>query len=424
MSEYIDNVSKRERQLKAIILQLHEGKDPEQVKTAFAEMLADVGPDEVVRIEEALVAEGLDPTQIQPLCDLHVALFREALDSRPAPEAVPGHPVFTFRAENLGVVRVLEQLKRALEEISRHPTTETIREAREILDKLQIYDRHYVRKENLLFPYLEHTGFAGPSKVMWGIHNEIRALWKELRRILNESPAPVNLNRALEVFTTLDHTIREMIYKEERILFPAALERLTEEDWSAIRAQEDEIGFAYALPGRSWRGTDDAREAQEGHPQNAPATGSREAENALIALEVGALTVEQIDMMLKTLPVDITFVDEEDRVRYFSQTAERIFPRSPAIIGRKVQNCHPPQSVDKVQAILDDFRAGKRDVAEFWIQFAPSRQEQKSASEGQFIHIRYFALRDSSGTYRGTLEVTQNLTHLRKLKGERRLLDD
>jgi len=129
-------------------------------------------------------------------------------------------------------------------------------------------------------------------------------------------------------------------------------------------------------------------------------------------------------MMLNTLPVDITFVDEEDRVRYFSQTAERIFPRSPAIIGRKVQNCHPPQSVDKVQAIVDDFRAGKRDVAEFWIQFTPSWQEQKSANERQFIHIRYFALRDSSGIYRGTLEVTQNLTHLRKLKGERRLLDD
>ena len=135
--------------------------------------------------------------------------------------------------------------------------------------------------------------------------------------------------------------------------------------------------------------------------------------NGLIPLATGALTQKQIDLMLTHLPVDVTFVDEHDNVRYFSQGRERIFDRSPAIIGRAVTKCHPPQSVHRVEIILDDFRSGKRDVAEFWIQ----------AGE-QFIHIRYFALRDKEGTYQGCIEVSQNVTHIRSLEGEKRLLDD
>jgi hypothetical protein len=125
------------------------------------------------------------------------------------------------------------------------------------------------------------------------------------------------------------------------------------------------------------------------------------------------MTPEEINLVLKHLPVDITFVDKDDTVRYFSQTKERIFPRAKAVIGRKVQNCHPPASVHVVNRILNDFRQGKRDVAEFWIQV-----------KGMFVHIRYFALRNEKGEYVGTLEVTQELTHLRELTGERRLLED
>jgi hypothetical protein len=132
-----------------------------------------------------------------------------------------------------------------------------------------------------------------------------------------------------------------------------------------------------------------------------------------LSLDVGALTPQEINWMLTHLPVDLTYVDQDDVVRFFSQTKERIFPRSPAIIGRKVQKCHPPASVHRVQRILDDFRAGRRDVAEFWIQM-----------QGQFIHIRYFAIRDAEGEYQGTLEVSQDVTHIRALEGERRLLDE
>jgi hypothetical protein len=126
----------------------------------------------------------------------------------------------------------------------------------------------------------------------------------------------------------------------------------------------------------------------------------------------GRLSLEQVNLLLTHLPVDISFVDEHDEVAYYSATKERLFPRSPGVIGRKVQKCHPPKSFHMVQKILDDFRAGKKDVAEFWISM-----------KGRFIHIRYFAVRDSEGNYRGTVEVTQDVTDIRKLEGEQRLLD-
>ncbi len=412
MSEYIDNQAQREGRLKSILRQLHEGKSVDEVKGAFADLLEDVGPDEIVRIEEALVNEGLDPAQIQPLCDVHVALFKTSLDKQQAPETTPGHPVFTYRAENLGVQRALKDLEQAVDEYKRMPTAATQRAALVAVDQLMEYDRHYLRKENLLFPFLEGTGFGGPSKVMWGVHDDIRADWKALRSIL-DTPEPNDAAKLMpqldELVPLLTGAIRDMIYKEDHILFPAALKRLTDTDWKAIRDQGEEIGYAYARPGRAW--LPDVVAAESEAAKDAPVTAG--VAQGMIPLQVGALTTEQIDMMLQSLPVDVTFVDENDEVRYFSQGRERVFQRSPAIIGRKVQNCHPPQSVHKVQQIVEDFRAGRRDVAEFWIQM-----------QGMFVHIRYFALRDESGAYQGTLEVSQDLAPLRALEGERRLLDD
>lgn len=145
----------------------------------------------------------------------------------------------------------------------------------------------------------------------------------------------------------------------------------------------------------------------------APAAGTaRGVADAGLALDTGTLTSEQVNLLLTHLPVDISYVDENDTVIYYSATPERIFPRAPGVIGRKVQNCHPPKSVDVVDRILKAFRSGERDSAEFWIQ-----------SQGKFIHVRYFALRDGTGTYKGTLEVTQDATAIRALRGERRLLD-
>jgi len=240
-----------------------------------------------------------------------------------------------------------------------------------------------------------------------------------LRKILESAADPHKMADQFEQqYLSVEHAMRELFYKEEKILLPTSLKLLKESDWAAIRYQEDAIGYFNIQPGDQWV----PKIAADVFANVAPQTASQQSppEQVTIAppsegalpLDVGALTLDQINMMLKNLPVDVTFVDENDRVRYFSQSRERIFRRAPAIIGRRVQQCHPPQSVHRVQQIVDDFRSGQRDEAEFWIQMG-----------GRFIHIRYFAVRDPNGSYRGTLEVSQDVTGIRALQGERRLID-
>ncbi|HID89530.1 MAG TPA: DUF438 domain-containing protein, partial [Anaerolineae bacterium] len=352
-----------------------------------------------------------------------VAVFRESLDRQPPPESLPGHPVHTFRAENEAAAKVLDELEAAVEALKAAPTDpDRLREARERLQEMRAFDRHYRRKEDLLFPYLERKGFSGPSAVMWAIHDDIRGGWKALDALLEVGPGddPEDFrDRIGGVFEPMATAIREMFYKEENILFPTALEMLTEEEWLAIRAQEPEIGYAYVEPGDRWPpgGVPATPEPtmppvpEEGVPS--PTPEARALASVLLHLDTGALTPEEVNRILNGLPVEITYVDKEDTVRYFNRTRERTFLRAPAAIGRKVQRCHPPASLHRVQRILDDFRSGKRDVAEFWIQM-----------KGRFIHIRYFALRDERGEYQGTLEVVQDVTEIRALEGERRLLDE
>lgn len=410
MSEYINNQTQRQETLKRVIRQLHEGKSVEEVKGEFAALLRDVGASEIAALEQALIDEGLPETEVKRLCDVHVAVFRESLEAQRKADTIPGHPVYTFLAENGAAGRVLDALQEALQALKSAPDAHRLAQARQRLQEMRQYEKHYLRKENILFPYLEKHGFSGPSAVMWAIHDDIRAGWKALDALLATGPGddPASFNARLdEVFVPLSTAIREMFYKEENILFPTALEMLSEEEWLEIRQHEPEIGTCYVEPGSQWPPQMAAAEAAP-PPAAAPAVSGD-----LLHLDTGSLTASEINRLLTHLPVDITYVDKEDTVRFFSQTRERIFPRSPAIIGRKVQKCHPPASLHRVQQILDDFRSGLRDEAEFWIQ-----------TRGRFIHIHYFAVRDEQGQYQGTLEVTQDITRLRTLQGERRLLED
>jgi len=412
MSEHIDNHTQRKEALKRVIRQLHEGKTVSEVKDEFAALLSDVGAMDVAEIEQELIEEGMPETEIQRLCDVHVAVFRESLEGERKPDTVPGHPVYTFLAENAAAGRVLDALEETLKALKAEPSEERLEQARQRLRELRQYEVHYLRKENVLFPYLEKHGFGGPSTVMWGIHDQIREGWKALEALLAEGPGDepgAFAERIDPVFQPLATAMREMFYKEEHILYPTALEKLSAEEWWQIRTQSPEVGYCYVRPGDQWPSRETALENVR-ELEKSRATPSSEG---LLHLDTGALTPEEVGLLLSHLPVEISYVDAEDRVRFFSQTEERVFPRSPAVIGRKVQRCHPPASVHRVQQILDDFRVGHRDEAEFWIQM-----------KGRFIHIRYFAVRDGEGTYRGTLEVVQDVTHVRQLEGERRLLDE
>jgi DUF438 domain-containing protein len=416
MSEYINNREQRQKVLKRLIRDLHEGRNLEQVKGEFRELLQDVSATEISQMEQALIAEGLPSEQIKELCDVHVQVFRESLDTQTPPGMTPGHPVHTFRAENEAVGRVVQELKQRILQIKAageiESAAEPVQKAQETLSKLMQLDTHYLRKENVLFPYLEKHGVSGPSSVMWAIHDDVRAQLKELGRVL-ETYTDYDLGALVaaieQVANPLTSAITEMIYKEDNILYPMALEKLSDAEWLAITEQSPEVGYCLIeAPGARLRVTEKARpSAVEGKPSEIGRAPSA------LPLETGSMTAREINLVLKNLPLDITFVDKHDTVRYFSQTEDRIFVRAPAIIGRKVQNCHPPASVHVVDRILDDFKQGRRDAAEFWIQM-----------QGMFVHIRYFALRDEDGEYVGTIEVTQDVRPIRELTGERRLLEE
>jgi len=413
MSEFINNISEKKDKIKTALKRIHEGEAYEDVKQEFADVLGTATAQEISEIEQTLIEEGMPVENIQYLCDVHVAMFRESLDKQPPPEMMAGHPIYTFRAENELLAFVLNAAKQTLRKMKEDQSEALAQKLKGSIEKLKQFDTHYLRKENILFPYLEKINFSGPSSVMWGIHDDIRKGWKAIlaeiesgKDVSNES-----MDKLQQEFAELENAMREMVYKEERILFPAAIERLTEEIWLAIHSQEPDFGYSYVT-----RGTDWPIESEKKEPVGQSKKGEKEERiepMTQFPLTTGDLSISQINMLLTHLPVDITYVDENDTVLFFSETADRIFKRTAAIIGRKVQNCHPPQSMDKVQKILDDFKAGTMDTAEFWIQM-----------NGMFIHIRYFALHDASGNYKGTLEVSQDLTPLRALEGEKRLLND
>jgi DUF438 domain-containing protein len=392
--------------LKDIIRDLHAGEDIGKLRRRFSELVKDLGPTEIPEMEQRLIAEGMPESEVKRLCDVHVQVFQESLAGRTAPETVPGHPLHTLVAENRALEGILEALRKTSQELkfSDEGFTPGLRDRMiKTLDRLREIDKHFLKKENQLFPLLEDKGVSGPSKVMWAIHDDIRAHLKALRGHIESGRAAEASALGLQLETEMG----DMITKEEKILFPMAVETLEERDWARVKHGEESIGYAWIVPGTQWRPeVDDATPIVPG-PKRA-GNGSL----AEFALDTGAMSPELVNLVLKSLPLDISVVGADDSVLYYSEGPERIFPRSPAVIGRKVQNCHPPASVHVVERILAAFKDGSRDAAEFWIR-----------PKDRVIHIRYFALRDADRTYRGCLEVSQDVTAIQGLRGERRLLD-
>jgi len=387
MSEIIDNRAHRVRTLKGIIQHLHSGAAPETVKAQLAEIVRETDYSEIVAMEQQLMAEGMPVEEIQSMCDLHSQVTRDVLVQLPAKPLEPGHPADTFRRENAALRDVLAKMRAAL---AANPA-----EVRQAFNDLMDIEKHYQRKEHAIFPKLEAHGIMGPPKVMWAKDDEVRAKLKELGRALNQEGADV-AGKAEAAMSAVE----EMMYKEDRILIPMCLDAFTEDDWGEIWSASPRYGWCLVEPQEGYR-------PSQAVLKKGLALPTAEA----ITLPTGTLSVEQLIALFSTLPVDITFVDADDRVAFFSEGPDRVFARSRAVIGRKVQYCHPPRSVAVVDQILADFRAGRQNVAEFWINF-----------QGRFVHIRYFPVRNEKGDYLGTLEVTQDATQIRKLEGERRLL--
>jgi DUF438 domain-containing protein len=397
MSELIDNRRHRVEALKTMIKALHAGTDPAELKGRFRAVLDNAGAAEISAMESELMAEGMPEQEIRRMCELHVAVFRDTLDQRPAPHTVAGHPVHTFMRENSAILELVGAYRTAV-------AAGDIHAAGAAHARLAAVDAHYKRKEYLVFPFLEKAGIIAPPKVMWGVDDAIReqlaAAGDALANADRLAPEELALVREVVIEPMLE-AVAGMVEKEDKVLWPMSLEHLSDTDWGAVQEQWGELGAVLVEPEQGWR------PAAAGAPAQVAAVAGDDA----VMFPSGHLTPRQLQAILNTLPLDLTFVDADDRVAFFSEGRDRIFARNRAIVGRRVQDCHPPASMHIVQRVVDDLRSGVRDAAEFWIEL-----------QGRFVHIRYFAVRDEGGTYLGCLEMTQDVTPIRALSGERRLL--
>lgn len=406
MSEIIDNKAHRVRTLKHIIRHLHSGQAPEQVKLQMKELVRQTDYAEIMAMEQELMAEGMPVEEVRSMCDLHSQVTRDVMvQIKPRHEIIPGHPVDTFRRENEALSDVIANLRLTIQEADAGGSIDpsgTLAKIKSGSNELMDVDKHYQRKEHALFSCLERHGITGPSKVMWAKDDDVRSLLKEFGRAIGACSDFARWKTEIAPFAERAMAaVAEMIYKEENILLPMALDTLTEDEWAEIWAASPLYGWCLVEP-------------REGYtpPQSMLRKATELPKDGFIMLPTGNVTIEQLHAVLSCLPLDLTFVDAEDRVAFFTEGPDRIFARSKAIIGRKVQHCHPPRSVGIVDRILEDFRSGRQNVAEFWIEL-----------HGKFVHIRYFAVREKAGTYLGTVELTQDIAPLRKLEGERRLLE-
>ena len=406
MSELINNSQSRKDKLKALILKLHHGGTQESVRNELLLSLSQIPYGEVVEVEQELIGEGLPEEEIMNLCDAHSAVLEGRVDLSALKPIPDGHPVDVFRKENQeirNVVNAISTLIGNMVEQTDSVLTENIIKLRGLFNNLYDVDKHYQRKEYLLFPYLEKLEITGPPKVMWGKQDEIREQIKGSIDMLQvETMTPEEFKAAAEmVLKPAAKGAWDMITKEEEILFPMALDAITEAQWYEISKQSIEIGFCLYDPQIEW------------HPEWVVKQSINESQKSgsHIQLPSGSFSAEEIMAILNTLPVDITFVDKDDKVKYFSQSAERIFQRNRAILNRDVRHCHPPASAHIVDKIINDFKTGRESRAPFWINMG-----------GKLIHIEYFALRNEQGDYLGTLEVSHNVQPYRDLTGEQRIL--
>jgi len=389
MTEIINNRQQRIEIMKSLVRQLHDGSGEEKIRKQLETMLDEADYSDVFVMEVQLIEEGIPEESI--------------------PQTNPGHPVHTFVEENKELTKLTQRIRLLIKKVDQlkddQDALPLMQDIQSLLNELMDVDKHYRRKENLLFPYFEKNDVPGPPAVMWGKHDETRTLLKgtilglqQTDQILADEARAYNL---FAVSTALE-SVEDMIYKEEKIILPTALDLLTEEDWYLIYLESPEIGYCLYVPEFDWM--------PEGVDLSDLAPSVSKSDR--VQMPTGSFQLEELIRTFSALPFDLTFVDKDDTVRYFSPGKNRVFERSRTILGRKVQYCHPPKSVHIVNQILADFKSGDQDQARFWIQMGP-----------RLVYIVYYALRGEDGSYQGTLEVTQDATGIRELDGERRLLE-
>jgi PAS domain S-box-containing protein len=315
------------------------------------------------------------------------------------------HPIKILLDEHNKMLEFADQLSIKAKQLKDfggfNEADQCVQEINQLITHFKDAEKHYLREENVLFPYLEKRGIVEPPAVMWTEHDNIRKIKKQLFSLNKDNNSFDDFtNQIILCADDLAELINLHFMKEDQILFSMALQVIQPDEWPQIKQGFEEIGFCNFTPNVK---KPDAQVQDDDFTYD----------DKPIYMKTGVLDDKTLDAILNTLPVDLTFIDANDTFRYFNQAKDQIFLRTKEAIGRQVQNCHPQKSVHIVNKIIADFRSGEQDVADFYINF-----------EGKYVYIRYFAVRSSSGEYLGAMEVTQDIADIQKIQGEKRLLED
>lgn len=415
------------------IKQLYDN-DLLELEAARERMRNEVGritPEEYAAAEQLLMDEDPDECRnedVRTMLDVFDGLF--VTDEAPLPF---GHTIDAYRRENKKMKELLNEGDKLTEK------TFILNPWLELFEKFLQYRLHFSRKQNQLYSALEREGFDRPTTTMWVYDDYIRDEINDAWELLNKEN--VDVEAFLNLYKEIAVDLRDLMEKEEMILYPTSLKLLSEEKLEELKSGDREIGF-FMIDMPKLKSDVSYVSPRDPHAQVSETTGTSDKsgtskegvqgdfmsdlaallgkygqkvesddEEKVLDVAEGKLTLEQINLLYQHLPVDISFVDENDIVKFYTDTKERVFPRSKGVIGREVRNCHPPKSLHLVEEIIDKFRSGEQSKAEFWIN-----------KPGTFIYIIYVAIRDSKGNFRGVMEMMQDCTHIRALEGEQRLL--
>lgn len=376
---------------------IYRKENGRELYNKYLEEIKTVTPQDVLRVEYEQLKMGITPKEMLTYVDKLINVFYKSLNrykwERPEQDTF----LYYLMKENHGLLEVLNDMKVL---IKRQDYVDTRLDMLQLIKSLREYNGHLLKLENILFPYMEKKKrrFEG-LKIMWSLHDDARHDLNELVEIMSQSETDemeINVKMGRLFFM-----LNGMVQKQELILFPLATELLSREEFEAMHNQSFDYSFPFISAPIKKEDSSDMGAAVQG-------IGT----DTVIHTKTGVLSFEQVELLINALPVDVTLVDEHDQVVFFSRPKERIFPRSVAIIGRNVRNCHPPESVHVVEEIIDSFRSGVKSEESFWIQM-----------KDLFVLIQYFALRNEKGDYKGVLEVSQEISHIKTLEGEKKLLD-
>ena len=378
----------RQEKIKELMLRLHQGEKEEIIQEEFNKHFDSVSPYEIQVMERNLMQEGITYEEIMRLCKIHASLMSAKVESG---EGMPdfekeGHPVMVLKKENLALRGAIDRIERLLQAYVSSKDEELLKGLKRQISLLDQFENHYLRKEYALFPIMETKGITAPPKVMWGVHDEIREIYKNFKQAFDEQADDV-----MEQFLVAKEELLEMIFKEENILIPMVAQAFHVDDWEKMAQDTPQYGYCIVTPEAEWKVEKKSSTVQS--KEEIQETGD-------IPLSTGSLSLEQLDLLLNLLPMELSFVDKDNIVKYYNEGngEEKIFKRTKSAIGRDVINCHPPKSHAIVKQLFEQLRSGQKEKEEMWFK-----------KEDKMIHVTYHAVRNTQGEYMGVLEYVQNI---------------